>query len=87
MVSHQPGVLPYLVGNFHGGLIFVIFVTALIVTKFSTPQKFTTVGRRGKCSRQDPRNLEPRKLILEAKSYFSQKFIPLKITHYMVVAS
>ena len=39
---------------------------------------------RGKCNRQEPRNLEPRKLILEAESYFSQKFAPPKITHYTV---
>ena len=30
----------------------------------------------GECSRQEPRNLEPRKLILEAESYFSRKFAP-----------
>ena len=34
--------------------------------------------------RQEPRNLEPRKLILEAKSYFSRKFAPPKITRYRV---
>ena len=39
---------------------------------------------RGKCDRQEPRNLEPRKLILEAESYFSRKFAPPKITRYTV---
>ena len=122
-------------GNFCGGLIFAIFMTALTVTKSSTPWKFATVGKghlvtvatsmhaivvkhmasasnllsvcdhptqyktstslflslrwqslvddgdagHGKCDRQ-----EPRKLILEAKSYFSQKFILLKIICYTV---
>ena len=37
---------------------------------------------RGKCNRQEPRNLEPQKLILEAESYFSRKFAPPKITRY-----
>ena len=126
-------------GNFREGLIFVIFMTALTVMKFSIPRKFATVGKghlvklpwvctrswsnawhlpptcrvsvtiqhsikflyvtlttvigrfarwwrmgRGKCDHQEPRNLEPWKLILEAKSYFSRKFIPPKITCYTV---
>ena len=40
----------------------------------------------GKCIHQEPRNLELRKLILEAKFHFSRKFIPPKITHYTVCA-
>ena len=35
------------------------------------------------CDRREPRNLEPQKLILEAKSYFSRKFVPPRITHYI----
>ena len=31
-----------IVGNFH---IFIVFVTALTDTKFSTPRKFATVGK------------------------------------------
>ena len=32
-------------GNFRGVLIFVIFVTAVAITKFCTPRKFATVGK------------------------------------------
>ena len=52
----------------------------------------TVIGRfawwwqtgRGKCNHQEPRNLEPQKLNLEAKPYFSRKFILLKISRYTV---
>ena len=41
-------------GNFCGVLIFVIFVTAIAVTKFCTPRKFATVGKgRQAKSRRD----------------------------------
>ena len=32
-------------GNFHGVLIFVIFMTDVAVTKFCTPRKFAIVGK------------------------------------------
>ena len=32
-------------GNFRGGLIFVIFVTSLTVTKFTPHKKFSSVGK------------------------------------------
>ena len=41
---------------------------------------------RGECSRE-PRNLEPRKLILEAESCLSRIFAPPKITRYTVACS
>ena len=51
------------------------------------PQKLNLVTVNGwfvfhcsKCACQEPRNLETRKLNLEAKSHFSQKFVPPKIT-------
>ena len=41
-------------------------------------------NERGKCNRQEPRNFDLRKLNFEAKSYFSRKLIPSKISCYTV---
>ena len=44
--GHFQTIIVYrIVGTFRAVLIFLIFVTALIVTKFSTTQKFATVGK------------------------------------------
>ena len=73
-------------GNFRGVLIFVIFVTILRVTKFSTheifhPRIFSRLLRIGL---RKSRNLKPRKLILKTRDSFSRKFAPPKITRYTV---